>query len=151
MLTPGIRAPVHIDTVGFHYSHYAVVAGPGVKPEDLLTDDYWCHVVSRFKANDLIECIGKDFELDLRVTRIDESFASPRAEFRIVRKWPDSLEVRLPELKPFEFKVEFSGGTFRAISATDGSVLVQGFEDAAACEETMKRLNAARVSRPDAR
>lgn len=141
MIDSHLRLPTSIYPTEQSFTRYFVKPDSAVRPEDLLNPDYWVHVVTRLRPNDRLEIVGVLFEIELRVIRIDTSFVNPRPIFRVLRVWPLDLEIKPPELRKLEYRIEQAGGTYRGVSLDGGTILTQGFQTEADAEGEMSRLN----------
>jgi hypothetical protein len=142
MISPKLILPMHLWPSEQHFVRYFVQPASDVAPEDVLDPDFWPHVVAKLRLRDIIEVIADDFEIDLRVIRIDKAFLVPRPIFRVLRVWPVDLSIREPELRRLEFQIERTGEQYRAASPDGKTIFAQGFNTKADCEEEMSRLNA---------
>jgi hypothetical protein len=141
MIAPNLQLPTRLYPTEQHFTRYFVKPDSAVRPEDLLTPDYWVHAVERLRPNDRLEIVGTLFEIELRVIRIDTSFLNPRPIFRVLRVWPLDLEITPPELRNLEYRIERAGLKYRAVSPDGRTILTEGFETEADAEGEISRLN----------
>ena len=134
--------PRRLERFEHRSTHYILEPHSSIRPNDVVNPDYWVHLVERLGVNDRIEVIGPLFEVDLRVLRIDRSFLNPRPIFRVLRTWPEDIEIAEPELRKLEYKIENIGSTYRAVSLNGRTILTQEFPTEADAEAEMERLNA---------
>ena len=114
---------------------YFFMAAPGTAIEDILTREFWQHVETQLRINDVIDVVAADgsFDVTLRLIRKAPGFLG----WRIIRDW----RAEIVEASDGKFAVKWMGPVVKwcVVESATGKKVVEGLDKAAATAELQRR------------